>query len=128
RRRRAFGGHTENVQVHGQLAHLALEPINLFLAQCILFFRPRAQGVLSAEQKPLPPLLHLGYRQPVTSRRVSCCCLSLQEAEHQCSATLCRPALYFLGVLFVCHLPPRKVSRPCTIGGSFSKGCRIPLR
>ena len=48
-----------------KLADLALEPIYLFLAQCLLVSRPRAQSVLRAEQKPLTPLLHLGYLKPV---------------------------------------------------------------
>jgi hypothetical protein len=54
----------------------------------------------------VPPLLYLGYFQPVTSRCISRGRLFLEEAEHQCCATLGRPALYLLRVLFVCHLPP----------------------
>ena len=111
RRRRALPrGLPQNVQVHGQLAHLALEPIDLFLAQCILLFRPRAQGVLRAEQKALPSLLHLGYFKSMPPCCLSCCRLTSEHADYQGCATLRRPALYFLGLLFVCHLPPRQVS------------------
>ena len=50
----------------------------------------------------------------------------IDRALYSGPATLRRPALYF-GLLFVCHLPPRQVSRPCTIGGSISKGSSICL-
>ena len=110
RRRALFRGLPQNVQVHGQLAHLALEPIDLLLAQDIFLFRPRAQGVLRAEQKALPSLLHLGYFKSMPPCCLSCCRLTSEHADYQGCATLRRPALYFLGLLFVCHWPPRRVS------------------
>ena len=42
----------------------------------------------------------------MASRGVSHRRLTTEETEHQCCATLCRPALHFLRVLFVCNLPP----------------------
>ena len=57
---------------------------------------------------------------------LGCRRLTSEHADYQGCATLRRPTLYF-GLLFVCHLPPRQVSRPCTIGGSTSMGSSIRL-
>jgi hypothetical protein len=91
RRRRALPGRlTQNVQVHGQLAHLALEPVTFSLTQRVFLFAP-ARKANSAPSRnrcrhPLPWLF-----QPVMPRRVSCPRLSLQKVQHQRCAALSRP-------------------------------------
>jgi hypothetical protein len=60
RRRRAPRSLAQNVQVRGQLAHLALEPIDFFLAQRFVFFLASTKCVLRPEQEAIALLFHLG--------------------------------------------------------------------
>jgi len=53
------------MEVEDQLAHLLLELLDLLVLQGVLVLGARPQSVLSPEQESIPPLLHLGHRQPV---------------------------------------------------------------
>src|SRR5277367_3867821 len=95
RRRRAPCSLPQNVQVHGQLAHLALEPIDFFFAQRFVFLLASSKCVLRPEQEAIAPPFHFGYLQPVSPRRLNRRGLTLEQADYQGRTTLGRPTLHF---------------------------------
>ena len=124
RRRRAPCGLAQNVQVHGQLAHLALEPIDFFFAQRLVFLLASTKCVLRPEREAIAPPFHLGDLQPVPPRSPNRRGLTLEQADYQGCTTLGRPTLDFFWPFLFCHLPP-PWSFDLVLGGSISKGSKI---
>src|ERR1700728_1639865 len=88
RRRRAPCSLAQNVQVHGQLADLALEPIDFFFAQRLVFLLASTQCILCPTQEAIAPRFYLGDLQPVSPGRLSGRRLTLEQADYQSCATL----------------------------------------
>src|SRR5215831_7269298 len=70
RKRAVLARLLQDIEVEDQLADLLLELLDLFVLQGVLVLGARPQGIFGPEQVPLPPLLHLGHRQPVLPGRV----------------------------------------------------------
>ena len=112
----------QDVQVQHELPDLLLELLDLFVLQGLLILGARAQGVLGPEQEPVPPLLHLGL--PVFAGRRLSRRLALQDAQDQCGAALCRPALRRLGTVLH-HRPPPAAIESRLLGALNSEGNSI---
>jgi hypothetical protein len=105
RRRALLGRHPQNVQVHGQLALRLSRLISTSRNASSYFGRPRSAFCAPSRNRSSHS------STSATFKTVPPCCpgcrrLTSEHADYQGCATFRRPALYFLGLLFVCHLPP----------------------
>jgi hypothetical protein len=62
-RRCCLRGLSEDVDVYDQFANLTLQTLDLLVFASLIVQRSTAQGVLSAAEEPLLPLLNLGDGQ-----------------------------------------------------------------
>src|SRR5215472_9223844 len=125
-KRAVFARLLQNIEVEDELADLLLELLDLFILQGVLVLGACPQRILGPEQEPVPPLLHLGHRQPMLPGRGLGRGLTLQNAEDQRCPPLRGPALRGLRTL-VCHDPPPAVIQSRLVGGLNSEGSSIGL-
>jgi hypothetical protein len=92
--RASFGRLLEDVVVEHQLAHLLLEPFDLFVLQGLLIARPCTQGVLRAEKVLIPPILDFGHRQSMSPSGLLDTGFSLEDSQNQRHPAFRHPALY----------------------------------
>src|SRR5215468_4812943 len=123
-KRAVFARLLQNIEVEDELADLLLELLDLFILQGVLVLGACPQRILGPEQEPVPPLLHLGHRQPMLPGRGLGRGLTLQDAEDQRCPPLRGPALRGLRTL-VCHDPPPAVIQSRLVGGLNSEGSSI---
>jgi hypothetical protein len=81
--RAAAHGFLQHVDVQDEFPHVLLELADLLVLEPLLVPRPAAQAVLGPGEEPLPPLLHLGDRQPVLVGRLRGGGLPAQQTQHQ---------------------------------------------
>src|SRR5262249_60410409 len=97
RKRAVFARLLQHIEVEDQLADLLLELLDLLVLQGVLVLGACPQRILRSEQESIPPLLHLGHRQPVLPGGGLGRGLPLQDAEDQGRPPFRRPALGGLG-------------------------------
>src|SRR5215831_10988239 len=100
------------------------ELLDLFILQGVLVLGACSQRILGPEQEPVPPLLHLGHRQPMLAGCGLGRGLTLQDAEDQRCPPPRGPALRGLGTL-VRHGPPPAVIQSRLVCGLNSEGSSI---
>jgi len=110
----------QNIQVYAQSPTLRLKRF--------VFLRPHAYAIFSAEQKAITLLVQFGYFQAIPPGSLSRGGLTPIQTDHQRCTVLRRSVLDLFRALpsaILCLLFERvSISqyRPCTIGGSISKG------
>ena len=83
----------EDVGLEDELAHLALQALDLLLLQRLLVAGPGTQRVLRRQQEAVSPFLELGDRQVMLSSGSRNRGLALEDAKEQGRASLCRSPL-----------------------------------